>query len=70
MSAPTQVRHPWRTTVRTGFQIVVASATLLPLLFAGVDVPPGGMLAQVLADNTATPAKPPVVRNTTDKNDF
>ena len=49
MSAPTQVRHPWRTTVRTGFQIVVASATLLPLLFAGVDIPPGGMLAQVLA---------------------
>jgi hypothetical protein len=46
---PTQVRHPWRTTIRTAFQIVVGIATLLPLVLAGVDIPTGGKLAQVLA---------------------
>ena len=49
MNRPTQVRHPWRTTFRTGFQVVVAAASLLPLLLAGVEISPGGMLAQVLA---------------------
>ncbi len=49
MSAPTQVRHPWRSTTRTVFQLVVALASLLPYVLAGVDVPVGGAFAQVLA---------------------
>ena len=36
MSTPTQVARPWRTTVRTVFQFVIALATLLPVLAAGV----------------------------------
>lgn len=46
---PTQVRHPWRSTVRTGFQVVVALASLLPYVVAEIDVPVEGLLAQVLA---------------------
>jgi len=49
MNQPTQVRHPWRSTFRTGFQVTVAAASLLPYLFAGVEVSVGGALAQVLA---------------------
>jgi hypothetical protein len=49
VSQPTQVRHPWRSTFRTVFQLAVALASLLPYVFAGVDVPVGGALAQVLA---------------------
>lgn len=33
---PTQVRRPWRSTVRTMFQAVVALASLIPFLVAGV----------------------------------
>lgn len=32
---PTQVRRPWRTTVRTGFQAAVALATLIPFIVTG-----------------------------------
>lgn len=46
---PTQVKHPWRSTVRTGFQVLVALASLLPYVVAQVDVPVEGLLAQVLA---------------------
>jgi hypothetical protein len=49
VSQSTQVRYPWRSTIRTTFQLVVALATLLPYVFIGVDVPVGGALAQVLA---------------------
>jgi hypothetical protein len=48
-AVPTQVRHPWRSTIRTTFQLVVALASLLPWVLAGVDVPVGGALAQVVA---------------------
>lgn len=34
--SPTQVRKPWRTTARTLFQSLVALATLLPFVVAGV----------------------------------
>jgi hypothetical protein len=33
---PTQVKQPWRTTVRSVFQFVLALATLLPFIAAGV----------------------------------
>ena len=51
MSAPTQVARPWRTTVRTVFQFVIALATVLPFVVAGVysseaDVP--AIVGQVL----------------------
>lgn len=49
---PTQVRRPWRSTTRTIFQALVALATLLPLVLAGVydsesDYP--AIVVQVLA---------------------
>lgn len=34
--APTQLRRPWRSTARTVFQLVIALATLLPFVAAGV----------------------------------
>ena len=33
---PTQVKRPWRATVRTVFQLVLALATLLPFVVGGV----------------------------------
>lgn len=36
LAAPTQVRRPWRSTARTVFQALVALATLLPFVIAGV----------------------------------
>lgn len=33
---PTQVRRPWRSTVRTAFQALIALATLAPLIVGGV----------------------------------
>lgn len=36
MVTPTQVRRPWRSTVRSLFQMAVALATLLPFIAAGV----------------------------------
>src|SRR5689334_3611087 len=33
---PTQVRRPWRSTARSVFQMVVALASLLPLVVTGV----------------------------------
>jgi hypothetical protein len=33
---PTQMRRPWRSTARTAFQLVLALATLIPFLVAGV----------------------------------
>jgi hypothetical protein len=33
MSAPTQARRPWRTTVRTGFQLLVAAAAVAPQVY-------------------------------------
>lgn len=32
---PTQVRRPWRTTIRTGFQATVALASLIPFIVTG-----------------------------------
>jgi hypothetical protein len=49
-TTPTQVRHPWRSMLRTGFAVVVALAAMMPLLVtaAGVDetlAPVAGVLA-------------------------
>lgn len=48
---PTQVRRPWRATVRTGVQALLAFATLVPFLVGGVyqdgDYP--AIVAQVVA---------------------
>lgn len=49
---PTQMRRPWQATVRTAFQALLALATLLPFIAAGVysssDAYPA-VVAQVLA---------------------
>lgn len=44
---PTQVQHPWRSAIRTGFQVLVGIISVVPLILAEVDIPPGGWLAQV-----------------------
>jgi hypothetical protein len=36
VATPTQVKRPWRATVRTVFQFVLALATLLPFILTGV----------------------------------
>ena len=52
MATPTQVKRPWRATVRTVFQFILALATLLPFLVTGVysgsDAAPA-VVGQVLA---------------------
>ena len=54
MGTPTQVRHPWRSTVRTAFQAFVGLAVLMPYLVdaAGVDETLPGV-AGALAVSTA-----------------
>lgn len=56
MSTPTQVARPWRTTLRTVFQFVVALASVLPLIAVGIytdaDQAPV-IVGQVLAVATA-----------------
>lgn len=53
MTTPTQVERPWRATVRTAFAILVALATLAPVLYAGATLTDPsqatGLAAQVLA---------------------
>lgn len=44
---PTQVRRPWRTTVRSIFQALVAFAALAPLIAAGVEEATGVDLSGV-----------------------
>lgn len=46
---PTQVRHPWRSTIRTGFQVLIGVISVVPFIVAGIDVPTEGWLAQVIA---------------------
>lgn len=52
MATPTQVKRPWRATVRTVFQFILALLTLLPFLVTGVyhdsDAAPA-VVGQVLA---------------------
>lgn len=45
---PTQVKHPWRSTVRTGFQVLLGVVSVVPYIVAGIDVPTEGWLAQVV----------------------
>ncbi len=49
LEQPTQVRHPWRATIRTGFQVLVALATLIPYVFVEADLPVAGLAGQVVA---------------------
>lgn len=46
---PTQVQYPWRAAVRTGVQVAVALATLIPYVVTNADVPATGWVAQVVA---------------------
>jgi len=46
---PTQVRHPWRSTVRTVFQALVGLASLLPYVVTEAHIPVEGMVAQAVA---------------------
>jgi len=59
----TQVRHPWRATVRTGFAVAVALASLLPvvLVAGGLDTAPAaGQVLAVAAAITRVMALPGV----------
>ncbi|MFY1669484.1 hypothetical protein ACN27G_05950 [Plantactinospora sp. WMMB334] len=49
--APTQTRHPWRATVRTGVAAVLGAVSLLPTVAvtAGVDAVPAVAQAVVVA---------------------
>jgi hypothetical protein len=60
---PTQVKHPWRSTVRTVFQALVGLASLLPYVVTEAHIPVEGMAAQAVAVCAATTrimAMPPV----------
>lgn len=46
---PTQVQHPWRAAVRTGVQVAVALATLIPYVVTETHIPAEGWVAQVVA---------------------
>jgi inner membrane protein involved in colicin E2 resistance len=49
MTTPTQVAHPWRTTVRTGFQAIVSLAAVYPIAVAQLHVPDSAALAGSVA---------------------
>lgn len=44
----TQERHPWRSSIRTGFQVAVALATLIPYVVTEADIPAEGAVGQVV----------------------
>lgn len=46
---PTQEKHPWRSAIRTGFQVLIGVISVVPFIVAGIDVPTEGWLAQVVA---------------------
>lgn len=46
---PTQVKHPWRATIRTTFQVGVALATLIPYVVTEAHIPVTAGVAQVVA---------------------
>lgn len=48
-NTPTQVKRPWRATVRTVFQGALALATLLPYVLSDLDIATEGKIAQLLA---------------------
>ena len=45
----TQVVHPWRAALRTGFAALIALASLLPYVFTSLDIPAAGAAGQALA---------------------
>lgn len=45
---PTQIRHPWRATLRTAFAVLVALATLVPLVLNDTGMPASALGAQVV----------------------
>lgn len=55
MSTPTQVRRPWRATMRTTFQLIIGIAVLLPFVVQASGLSPevypwlGGLLAVAAA---------------------
>lgn len=65
MSTPTQVQRPWRATVRTAFQFLLAAAVLLPFVVEATGLEPevypwlAGLLA-VAASITRVMALPQV----------
>lgn len=46
---PTQVRHPWRATVRTALAALIGLATLLPYVLTDTNVGTGPAVTQALA---------------------
>ncbi len=50
MSEPqsTQERYPRRTLIRTGFQLAVAVASIVPYVVAEIDLPLEGFIGQVV----------------------
>lgn len=50
---PTQLRHPWRSSIRTGFQAVVGFASLVPFVVTGVYGDDPAVLPVVVAQTVA-----------------
>jgi predicted fused transcriptional regulator/phosphomethylpyrimidine kinase len=48
-NTPTQVKRPWRATVRSVFQAAIALATLIPYVMSNFDIATEGKVAQLLA---------------------
>ncbi|RJO69765.1 hypothetical protein D5S18_28085 [Nocardia panacis] len=49
LPAPSQTAYPWRATIRTVFQVVIALATLIPVVVITGGIPATGAVAVVLA---------------------
>jgi hypothetical protein len=48
-NTPTQVKRPWRATLRTVFQGAIALAAVLPLILASAGIAPVGVAGIALA---------------------
>lgn len=64
VSAPTQVEHKWRATVRTVFQVVLALAAIIPLIVPAIGLSSaagvGAIVLAVAAAITRLMAEPKV----------
>ncbi|MFI5781214.1 hypothetical protein [Nocardia sp. NPDC051570] len=51
--APSQVRYPWRTVLRTVFQLIIGLAAAMPTLVGELGLPPTAGVAGALAISAA-----------------
>ncbi|MFI5542079.1 hypothetical protein ACIA5H_37560 [Nocardia sp. NPDC051900] len=53
LQEPSQVRHPWRTVGRTGFQLIVGVAAAMPTLVGAAHLPMSAGVVGALAVSAA-----------------